>query len=475
MLLTITTTHQPATDLGYLLYKNPSKFQTFDLTFGKAHVFYPEASADRCTAALLMDVDPVGLVRKRGDDFALQQYVNDRPYAASSFLSVAIAEVFGSALSGRCRDRPDLVSQKLPFIAKVPVMPCRGGESQLRRLFEPLGYEVILQQHPLDEQFPEWGEGRYWSVELRATITLHDLLTHLYVLIPTLDGDKHYWVGDDEVDKLLRHGAGWLANHPEKEQIVDRYLKRQKHLARRALANLLGEDETDEDEIDSADESPVEEKISLNRQRLNAVTAVLKKSGANRVLDLGCSTGNLLRELLGEKQFTDIVGMDVSTVALEIAARKLNFDRLPPMQRQRISLIQGSLGYRDNRLEGYDAAAVVEVIEHLDAPRLAAFERVLFEFARPKMIVVTTPNVEYNVRFETLPAGKFRHKDHRFEWTRKQFQDWAARVADKFAYAVEFAPIGPVDAEVGSPTQMALFNAGGGANPVPSPGTPGEG
>jgi 3' terminal RNA ribose 2'-O-methyltransferase Hen1 len=383
--------------------------------------------------------------------------------------------VFGSALSGRCRDRPDLVSQKLPFIAKVPVMPCRGGESQLRRLFEPLGYEVILQQHPLDEQFPEWGEGRYWSVELRATITLHDLLTHLYVLIPTLDGDKHYWVGDDEVDKLLRHGAGWLANHPEKEQIVDRYLKRQKHLARRALANLLGEDETDEDEIDSADESPVEEKISLNRQRLNAVTAVLKKSGANRVLDLGCSTGNLLRELLGEKQFTDIVGMDVSTVALEIAARKLNFDRLPPMQRQRISLIQGSLGYRDNRLEGYDAAAVVEVIEHLDAPRLAAFERVLFEFARPKMIVVTTPNVEYNVRFETLPAGKFRHKDHRFEWTRKQFQDWAARVADKFAYAVEFAPIGPVDAEVGSPTQMALFNAGGGANPVPSPGTPGEG
>jgi 3' terminal RNA ribose 2'-O-methyltransferase Hen1 len=474
MLLTITTTHHPATDLGYLLYKNPAKLQTFDLTFGKAHVFYPEANEDRCTAALLMDVDPVGLVRKRGDDFALQQYVNDRPYAASSFLSVAIAEVFGSALSGRCRDRPELVSQRLPFVAKIPVMPCRGGESQLRRLFEPLGYEVILHQHPLDEQFPEWGEGRYWSVELRATVTLHDLLTHLYVLIPTLDGDKHYWVGDDEVDKLLRHGEGWLAGHPEKEQIVDRYLKRQKHLARRALANLLGEDETEE-ETEVADEPAVEQKISLNRQRLTAVTAVLKQSGATRVLDLGCSTGNLLRELLADRQFTDIVGMDVSPVALEIAARKLHFDRLPTMQRQRISLIQGSLGYRDKRLEGYDAAAVVEVIEHLDAPRLAAFERVLFEFAKPKLVVVTTPNVEYNVRFETLPAGRFRHKDHRFEWTRQQFRDWAERIATRFGYAVRFAPVGLDDPEVGSPTQMAVFESDRTATPVPSPGAPGEG
>jgi 3' terminal RNA ribose 2'-O-methyltransferase Hen1 len=464
MLLTLTTTHRPATDLGYLLYKNPTKLQTFDLSFGRAHVFYPEATEDRCTVALLCDVDPVGLVRNRrgpsGEGFSLEQYVNDRPYAASSFLSVAIAEVFGSALSGKSRERPQLASQKLPFIARVPVLPCRGGEALLRRLFEPLGYELTVHQHPLDEAFPQWGEGRYWSVELRANVTLHDLLTHLYVLIPTLDGDKHYWIGDDEVEKLLRHGAGWLAAHPEKELIVDRYLKRRKHLTRQAMERLLEDDQADPDEAHAAhanEEEVVEEKISLNQQRLGAVMAVLTASGAKSVLDLGCNTGNLLRYLLAEKQFERIVGMDVSHRVLEIAAEKLHLDRLAPIQRQRITLMQGSLGYRDKRLHGFDAAAVVEVIEHLDAPRLAAFERVLFEFAKPRTVVVTTPNVEYNVKFETLPAGKFRHQDHRFEWTREQFRTWAENIARRFSYSVLFLPVGPDDPVVGSPTQMAVF------------------
>jgi len=466
LLLTLTTTHRPATDLGYLLYKNPSKLQTFDLTFGRAHVFYPEASEERCTAAMLVDVDPVGLARNRrgpaGDSFSLEQYVNDRPYAASSFLSVAIAEVFGSALSGKSRDRPELVTQKLPFIARVPVMPCRGGEALLRKLFEPLGYDITVRQHSLDDQFPEWGEGRYWAVELRADVTLHDLLTHLYVLIPTLDGDKHYWIGDDEVEKVLRHGVGWLSSHPEKEQIVDRYLKRRRNLTRMALERLLDEDQADPDEVElthSTEEEIVERKISLNEQRQGAVMAVLTASGARRVLDLGCSNGNLLRLLLAEKQFDEIVGMDVSHRALEIAADKLHLDRMPPVQRQRITLMQGSLGYRDKRLAGFDAAAVVEVIEHLDAPRLLAFERVLFEFARPRTVVITTPNVEYNVRFETLPAGKFRHQDHRFEWTRQQFRAWADNIARRFKYGVRFLPIGPDDTEIGSPTQMAIFTA----------------
>ncbi|MGH2560006.1 MAG: 3' terminal RNA ribose 2'-O-methyltransferase Hen1, partial [Thermomicrobiales bacterium] len=138
MLLTITTTHQPATDLGYLLHKNPGRFQSFDLSFGRAHVFYPEATAARCIAALLLDVDPVGLVRRKGPDggMALAQYVNDRPYVASSFLSVAIGDVFGTALGGRSRERPDLVERPLPLRAKLAVVPCRGGEGLLRGLFE---------------------------------------------------------------------------------------------------------------------------------------------------------------------------------------------------------------------------------------------------------------------------------------------------------------------------------------------------
>lgn len=464
MLLTIATTHSPATDLGYLLHKHPARLQSFDLSFGKAHVFYPEASPERCTAALLLDVDPVGLVRKRrGEGEALEQYVNDRPYVASSFLSVAIAQVFGSALAGRSKDKPELAETAIPLTAKVAVLPCLGGEAFLRRLFEPLGYTVTAQRHTLDEKFPDWGESSYFTVELQGTVRLQDLLSHLYVLIPVLDDNKHYWVGDEEVEKLLRHGEGWLAAHLEQQLIAKRYLKRQKRLVRTALAQLVEEDNPDPDstqENHTLEETAVEERISLNQQRLNAVAAALKQCGAKRVLDLGCGEGRLLAAFLQDKTFEEIVGVDVSYRALEIAQERLHLDCLPPMQQQRIKLIQGSLTYRDKRLTGYDAATVVEVIEHLDPPRLAAFKRVLFEFARPATIVMTTPNVEYNVKFENLPAGKLRHKDHRFEWTREEFQVWANRVAERFGYTVRFLPVGSEDPVVGAPTQMGLFMRG---------------
>ena len=459
MLLTITLTRTPATDLGYLLHKNPANLQRFDLTFGRAHVFYPEAGADRCTAALLVEVDPVALVRGRrgpgGEGRKLEQYVNDRPYAASSFLSVAMAEVFNSALAGRSRERPELAETALPLEAKLAALPCRGGE--------PLGYAITAERHPLDERYPEWGESAYFTVRLQASTRLRDLLAHLYVLVPVLDDDKHYWVGDDEVEKLLRHGAGWLADHPERELITSRYLKHQHSLARAALARLIQEESPDPDAAEQdheAEEEAVEKPIRLNDQRLGTVLAAVKQSGAKRVLDLGCGEGRLLRSFLEDRSFEEIVGMDVSHRSLEIARERLRLDRLPPRQRERIRLIHGSLTYRDQRLAGYDAATVVEVIEHLDPPRLAAFERVLFEAARPKTVVVTTPNGEYNVRFASLPAGKFRHKDHRFEWSRDEFQSWACRVAERFGYSVRFLSIGPDDPEVGSPTQMGVFTLG---------------
>src|SRR4028118_36519 len=461
MLLTITTTQTPATALGYLLHKHPERFQSFELSFGKASVFYPEASLEHCTAALLLDVDPVGLVRKqRGEGYQLEQYVNDRPYVASSFLSVAIAQVFGTALAGRCKDQPELAQTPIPLTAKLSVLPCKSGEAFLRRLFEPLGYTVTVEVHALDEQFPEWGKSPYFTVELQGTVRLQDLLSHLYVLIPVLDDEKHYWVGDEEVEKLLRHGEGWLTTHPEQQQMAKRYLKRQGRLVRTALAQLVEEDNPEPDDTQQKhelEEAAVEKPISLNQQRLEAVLAALKASGAKRVLDLGCGEGRLLKELLQDKTFEEIVGVDVSYRALEIAQERLHLEWLTEQQRQRIKLIQGSLTYRDQRLSGYDAATVVEVIEHLDPPRLAGFERSLFEFARPTTVVVTTPNVEYNVKFENLPAGKLRHKDHRFEWTRAEFQAWANRVAERCGYSVEFLPVGLEDVDVGAPTQMGMF------------------
>jgi 3' terminal RNA ribose 2'-O-methyltransferase Hen1 len=489
MLLTISTTHNPASDLGYLLHKNPARPQSEELSFGTATVFYPEANEERCTAALLVEVDPIALVRKRrgpaGEGGQLQQYVNDRPYAANSFLSVALGEMFSTAMTGRSKERQALAETPIPLIAKLPVVAARGGADLLRRLFAPLGYTVTAQHGLLDEQFPEWGESPYFSLELAATVRLQDLLAHLYVLIPVLDNEKHYWVDQAEIEKLLRRGEGWLADHPERELIVHRYLKKQRRLTREALERLTVEEpdpeEMEPDEIQTGDaeltesesaepvtvrderERKVERPLGLHPQRIAAVLAELRGLGVKRVVDLGCGEGKLLHPLLADAQFEAILGMDVAWKSLEIARERLKLDQLPERQRARIALIQGSLVYRDQRLAGFDAATVVEVIEHLDAPRLAAFERVLFEFARPSHVLITTPNADYNAAFSTLPAGQFRHPDHRFEWTRGEFAGWAGGIAERFGYLVRYLPIGPEDPELGAPTQMAVFSREGSA------------
>ncbi len=462
MLLTITTNHQPATDLGYLLHKHPDRLQSYDLSFGRAHVFYPDATGDRCSACLLLDVDPVGIVRGQGSaEGLLSQYVSDRPYVASSFLSVAISQVFGSALQGRCKDRPGLTTTPIWLSARLDVIPVRGGERFLRGVFEPLGYAVEAELHPLEERFPEWGESPYYSVTISKVTTLSDLLKHLYVLVPVFDNQKHYFVGDDEMEKLLEKGKGWLGQHPERDEIARRYLKFQPSLFRQALARLVAEEQPGEAE---ADERPseraldgVEESLSLNEQRLGAVMAAIRSSGARRVIDLGCGEGKLLRELLNDKQVDEIIGMDVSIRALESARDRLKLDRLPTNQAGRIKLIHGSLVYRDRRLEGFAAAAVVEVVEHLDRPRLSAFERTIFEFARPGTVVLTTPNREYNVKWENVGSDRLRHPDHRFEWTRREFRTWADGIAERFGYSVKFVPIGPEDELLGPPTQMGVF------------------
>lgn len=461
MLLTITLTQSPATDLGYLLHKSPGRVHSRTLAFGPAHVFYPEATDARCTAALLLDIDPVGLSRGRREGPSLEPYINDRPYVASSFMSVALADHFGTAMGGRSKERQGLADSPLPFEATIATLPSRGGEPLIRRLFEPLGYAVTAVPHPLSETFADWTDAPYFTVTLTGTVRVRDLLSHLYVLIPVLDDKKHYWVSEPEIEKLLRRGEGWLPGHPERELIASRYLARQASLTREALRQLVADEDADPDATEvthDAEEASVEEPISLADQRLGAVLAALRAGGAKRVLDLGCGEGRLLTALVKDHSFTEIVGVDVSARSLSIAARRLRLDRANERQQERLRLVQGSLTYRDDRLAGFDSAVLMEVIEHLEPGRLPAFERAVFEFAHPQSVVVTTPNAEYNVRFETLPAGQFRHRDHRFEWARAEFAAWAGSAADRFGYEVRFVPVGPEDPAVGAPTQMAVFS-----------------
>ncbi|MEU7087231.1 3' terminal RNA ribose 2'-O-methyltransferase Hen1 [Streptomyces achromogenes] len=476
MFLTISTTGtaaRPATDLGYLLHKHPDKAQAFSTSHGTAHVFYPEADAERCTAALLLEIDPVALVRRgrgkgRGGapDAALAQYVNDRPYAASSLLAVALSNVFSSALRGVCAARPERAAAPLPLRVEVPALPARGGPELVRRLFAPLGWTVTADPVPLDTAFPEWGDSRYVRLLLESErLTLAEALRHLYVLLPVLDDAKHYWVSADEVDKLLRAGEGWLAGHPEQQLITSRYLSRRWSLTRQArerleLVRLAEADDSEVEDIDNAvaDETETEEKPTpLAVLRREAILAALGTSGAARVLDLGCGQGQLTQALLKDARYSEIVGVDVSQRALAIASRRLKLDRMGERQAARVKLVQGSLVYTDQRLRGYDAAVLSEVVEHVDPPRLPALEYAVFGHARPRTVVVTTPNAEYNVRWESLPAGHVRHGDHRFEWTREEFRAWAAAVAERYGYEAAFTSVGPDDPEVGPPTQMATF------------------
>lgn len=464
MFLQISTTHRPATDLGFLLHKNPQRAHEVELAFGAARLFYPRADEACCTAALVLDIDPVALVRGKGErDGLLAQYVNDRPYAASSFLAVAIGRALREAVNGRSRERQALADGPIPLEMIVTPLPVRGGGDFARRLFEPLGHAVTFEPIALDPVRGDWGMSHYATLKLSGTCRLADMLSHLVVLIPALDGEKHYFVGDDEVEKLLARGQGWLDAHPEREHIVSRYLKGKRSLIKEALARLAGE-EAGEDEAEAAMDSAgkdeaeaiIEKPLRLHDQRLDKVAETLKALGAARVLDLGCGEGKLIRRLVKERQFTEIVGVEASSLALARGASKL--EKLSESQRKRVTLLQGALLYRDSRLRGFDAAALVEVIEHIEPARLYHLERVVFGHSSPRAVIVTTPNIEYNVLFETLPAGRLRHDDHRFEWTRAEFADWCARVAEQYGYQCAISPLGDEDATHGAPSQMGVFS-----------------
>jgi 3' terminal RNA ribose 2'-O-methyltransferase Hen1 len=467
MFLTISTTHRPATDLGHLLRKRPDRHQTFEVFGGTAHVFYPEATEERCTVALLLEVDSVDLVRGRHRGArtppagGIDQYVNDRPYAATSLLSVALGKVFSSARTGRSVERPELAQTAIPLEVTLAAVPSDGGADLIAEIFEPLGYSVDVRSEPLDARFPSWGVSRYHTVRLVISARLSDVLTHLTVLIPALDGEKHYWVGADEVDKLLERAADWLVAHPHRDLITRRYLRDQRALTREALRRLSDEDDLDPDaraRKGDAVEATLEKPLNLNQRRMQAVLAGLRNGGGTRIVDLGCGEGRLLELLVADSRFTEILGVDVSVRVLERAARRLHVDSMSPRQGERVRLIHGSLTYRDRRIAGYDAATAVEVIEHLDPYRLDAFTRCVFGDARPGTVVMTTPNAEYNTLFSSLPAGARRHPDHRFEWTRDEFRTWAHATATTYGYAVTFVPVGDEHAELGPPTQMAVFS-----------------
>ena len=459
MFLSIATTLRPATDLGYLLMKHPDRVHEVALATGRAVAFFPEATEARCEAALVLDLDPVALVRGRSGvgEGLLDQYVNDRPYAASSFLSVALNRMFRTAMAGNSRERPDLAAAAIPLEIAVTPLPVRDGAAGLvRALFEPLGWSVEIGPIP-----GETGTSRYADLRLRGAMRLAHALSHLYVLIPALDAYKHYWVGEDEVEKLLAKGGDWLPSHPERELIARRYLKGRRDLTRAALARLAPEEAAESEEQGApprdAAEVGLERPLRLHDLRLDTVAETLAAAGAASVADLGCGDGKLLARLVRDKRFAKLIGLDLSARSLQAAAGRLKLTQTNGPAEGRVQLLHGALTYRDERWAGVDAAVLAEVVDDLDADRLPALAAVVFGAARPRTVVVTTPNAEYNALFPTLPAGAFRHPDHRFEWTRAELREWAGGVEERYGYRAAHSGIGETHPDLGAPTQMAVF------------------
>lgn len=462
MLLTITYKGKNTQELGFLLHKNPDRAQQFELAYGKAYVFYPEVSDESTTAALLLDIDPLDLARGKvgSRDGGLFDYVNDRPYAATSFLSTAMVRIFGTAMNGKCDKRQELADTPLDLTARLASLKDNGDTELAKQLFEPLGYRVTVSRTQLDEKFPEWGSSPYIDLTISGKVKLSELLNHIYVLIPVFDKQKHYYMAEDEIKKLLEHGEGWLADHPQKEKITRRYFTARKSYARRAM-DILNENEG-ADTVEEEQETPEKEVFTpLNTQRMETVRDAVLASGAASVIDLGCGECRLTSLLLNEQQIKRVAACDVSVSVLEKAAQRLHLDRMQPARRNKLTLMQASLTYRDKRFEGYDCACVVEVIEHIEPMRIPAFERAVFEFAAPRTVILTTPNREYNANYEHMEENALRHGDHRFEWTREEFRAWTEHICEKFGYSCEISGIGTNDEKLGTPTQMAVFTKAG--------------
>ncbi|NNE89543.1 MAG: 3' terminal RNA ribose 2'-O-methyltransferase Hen1, partial [Silicimonas sp.] len=423
-----------ARDLGFLLHKHPDHLHERKTSAGSATIFYVEVSEQRTTAVLYLDVDPVGLVRGKNkqSDGLLAQYVNDRPFVANSFLSVAMARAYAQTMAGKSKDRQALADRALPFEIRVTPIALSGDLELVASLFEPLGYTVTS---------PATADGdAVIDLCLSGTLRLADVLNHLYVLIPVMDNFKHYYVSEEEIDKLLTKGEGWLADHPAKEVITRRALKHRRSLMNLALARLEESAPQEEDEEDEAPklkpEEQLEKPMRLHALRLDTVADVLKQNNVASVIDLGCGEGKLISRLIKERGLTRIVGVDASVRTLEMAHRKLRLHQAGDAMAERVSLLMGSLTYGDRRWKGFDAATLVEVIEHIEPHRLSALTLSLFGDARPQMVVMTTPNREYNVLFETMKENQLRHPDHRFEWTRAEFEGWANGVSKEHGYAV---------------------------------------
>jgi 3' terminal RNA ribose 2'-O-methyltransferase Hen1 len=460
--LSIATTRQGAKDLGFLLYKHPDRVFRSDASRNakmSAVGFYPEATDERCEFCLVVEVDPVERVRGASWGAGIAQYVEPLPFLASSYMAQALSLCLRSAMNGVVTSKDPAEEERLKVAAaekwplEITVSPLRTSPALISRMFEPLGWDVALHSIALDIPGMMSGDRGtdLHTLTLRGEVTLQDALTHLYVLLPALDPARHYFYGESEVQKLLDKSQNWLEQHPARELIVGRYLSKSRELRETALQQF----ETADDDETVAEGDVPDEPVSAHDERHQRIVEIVRGAGDVSVVDLGCGEGKLLERLSKLPGKLEITGVEPAMRDLDKAHRALS--RNPGKQMDpRIKLKHGSILYADDQLKGFDIAILSEVIEHIDPERLDHAERCVFGFMQPRKVVVTTPNASFNEMFG-LEEGRFRHRDHRFEWTETEVTAWCGRIGRDYGYSYELGGAGGYEPAFGHLSHFIVF------------------
>ena len=443
MQLTIQATGDNAKVMSHLLSKNPANLYERNQKGHLVRFFYSKFTDQEVEATIFVTPDPIELVQSNSNSYDITHYINDREFAVSSIFCSLIRSALGTALNGQPKEQyMEWVDH--PFSLQFEFGPVVSTltDQQLAELFEPLGFALAITRQEIDYSIRMKDESSARYLTLRGTKTLHESLRQLFVLIPVLDNYKHYYIDEKEIEKLERYGEGWLENHPLRDFIYRKSLRFKELYSQVESQKPAGEPEVQV------------KKARLNELRYEKIAETVSQLKPESVVDFGSGEGKLSERLGLIAGVREILAVEPSQSAAVKAAARFH----KAQENEHFTMpktLWGSLFYFDERLQGKDAIILCEVIEHIDEDRLPKAMDTILHAYRPGALIITTPNREYNDVYEM--EERFRHTDHRFEWTRAEFQQWCLERNNQEFYGLQFEGIGEEHDLQGHPTQMCIF------------------
>ncbi|MCK1992095.1 3' terminal RNA ribose 2'-O-methyltransferase Hen1 [Peribacillus muralis] len=443
MQLTINASGNNVKAISYLLSKNPNNLYERKHKGHVVRLFYSTFTETEMEATIFVTPDPIELVKNTANSYDITHYINDREFAVSSIFCSLIRSALGTALNGQPKEEhAEWVNHPFSFQFDFGPVVSTLSDNQLRELFEPIGYEVSITRPDIQYSFDMKDRSSTRTVSLKGLKTLQEGLRHLFVLIPVIDNYKHYYIDEKEIDKLERYGEGWLDDHPMRDFIYRQSLR---------FKEVYSIVENKKPEMKKDDK---ESKVRLNDLRYEKIFDTVSQMHPSSVVDFGSGEGKLSVRLGFIEGVKEILAVEPSQSATLKALGR--FDKVKDKEKFVIPKpLWGSLFYYDEELKNKDVIILCEVIEHIDEHRLPKVMDTILQDYQPRALILTTPNREYNEVYDMEDA--LRHNDHRFEWTRAEFQQWCTARNHDDSYDLRFEGIGEEHVTQGCPTQMCVF------------------